>query len=282
IRQRHVDNDPGVSTTSELFAMACGPTPTPILVNSYVVNDVRFVMHSRDERHTTQNSGICSPGGKDREMYYDALLHDLAYSDDEDLVNVDDGVDVVYSTDVARCHGGDSGGDDRPPTHHIPIGCGGCFPNRGKGTRKLNLGGRKAGRLDTRQDTRNLRLKKITDDKGPGDAFVLPFLVKGLGGAEGGDLDKGVPYTEEEINALARKGKQRGNLLSVGRLLPGRATYVLIPPPSPSPQCTHNSDDYESTLEFGNANGSGGCEDDEMANDEDGDKDEEDEDDGDS
>ncbi|GKD18455.1 ribonuclease H-like domain-containing protein, partial [Tanacetum coccineum] len=67
---------------------------------------------------------------------------------------------------VARGHGGDSGGDDRPLTHHIPIGCGGCFVNRGKGTRKPNLGGRKAGRLHTRQETRNLGLKKITDDKG--------------------------------------------------------------------------------------------------------------------
>ncbi|GJV80194.1 hypothetical protein Tco_1516064 [Tanacetum coccineum] len=98
----------------------------------------------------------------------EALPHDLADSDDEDLVNVDDddGVDVM-SADVARGHGGDGGGDDRPPTHHIPTGCGGCFANRGKGTRKPNLGGRKAGRLHTRQETRNLGLKKITDDKGP-------------------------------------------------------------------------------------------------------------------
>ncbi|GJU89582.1 hypothetical protein Tco_1302005 [Tanacetum coccineum] len=323
IRQRHVDNDPGVSATSELFALACGPTPTPISVNSCVVNGVRFVVHNRDERRTTQNSGICSPGGNDGEMYYgqlqeilefsylsfkvvlfrvkwfdtrnegrkvqrlvlrnnmtqiltkdeafkddqyilatqvkqcfyledmarrpphwkvvehvnhkkfsdggvivveedpdvihfdnssdlplstslndlnnatlhidgqstevdappdiidldedddiiddeDALPHDLADSDDEDLVNVedDDGVEVM-STDVARGHGGDGGGDDRPPSHHIPTGCGGCFANRGKGTRKANLGGRKAGRLHTRQETRNLGLKKITDDKGP-------------------------------------------------------------------------------------------------------------------
>ncbi|GJY59706.1 hypothetical protein Tco_0459598 [Tanacetum coccineum] len=87
---------------------------------------------------------------------------------DEDLVNVedDDGVEVM-SADVARGHDGDGGGDDRPPSHHIPTGCGGCFANRGKGTRKANLGGRKAGRLHTRQETRNLGLKKITDDKGP-------------------------------------------------------------------------------------------------------------------
>ncbi|GKG05178.1 hypothetical protein Tco_0325264, partial [Tanacetum coccineum] len=33
---------------------------------------VRYVVHSRDERRTTQNSGICSPG-PDGEMYYGQL-----------------------------------------------------------------------------------------------------------------------------------------------------------------------------------------------------------------
>ncbi|GKB46688.1 hypothetical protein Tco_0897441 [Tanacetum coccineum] len=98
----------------------------------------------------------------------DAIPHDLADSDDKDLVNVedDDGVEVMLA-DVARRHSGDGGGDDRPPSHHIPTGFGGCFTNRGKGTRKDNLGGRKVGQLHTRQETRNLGLKKITDDKGP-------------------------------------------------------------------------------------------------------------------
>nr|GEY49588.1 hypothetical protein [Tanacetum cinerariifolium] len=128
IRQRHVDNDkdPEVSTTSELFALACGPTWTPISINSCVVDGVRYVVHSRDERRTTQNSGIYSLG-LDGEMYYDgqstevdappyiidvvdedddiiddedALPHDLAYFDDEDLINVDDdSVDIVYSSE---------------------------------------------------------------------------------------------------------------------------------------------------------------------------------------
>ncbi|GJU01938.1 hypothetical protein Tco_1112276 [Tanacetum coccineum] len=62
IRQRHVDNDPSVSESSELFTLACGPTQTSISVNSCVVNGVKFVVHSRDERRTTQNSGICSAG----------------------------------------------------------------------------------------------------------------------------------------------------------------------------------------------------------------------------
>nr|GEX43128.1 hypothetical protein [Tanacetum cinerariifolium] len=117
-------------------------------------------------------------------------------------------------------------------------------------------------------------------------------------------------FTKEEINAMARKGKQRGHLPGVGRELSRRATYVLSPPP---PQCTHNSADvkklkkknkyltkqvnlmmklfrsddkfsqmlnqYESSPEFGNASGSG---DDEMADDKDGGEDEEDEEDGDS
>ncbi|GJV25348.1 hypothetical protein Tco_1378043 [Tanacetum coccineum] len=53
------------------------------------------------------------------------------------------------SADVARGHGGDGGGDD-------------C-----KGTRKPNLGGRSVGRQHTRQETRNLGLKAITDKSGP-------------------------------------------------------------------------------------------------------------------
>nr|GEW45272.1 hypothetical protein [Tanacetum cinerariifolium] len=97
----------------------------------------------------------------------DALPHDLADSDDEDLINVvDDSVDKM-SAYVVRSHGGNGGGEDRPPPHYVPTGCGGCFAKRGKGKRKPNLGGRAAGRLNTRDKTRNLPLKKIKDTKGP-------------------------------------------------------------------------------------------------------------------
>ncbi|GKA62158.1 hypothetical protein Tco_0761677 [Tanacetum coccineum] len=102
--------------------------------------------------------------------------------------------------------------------------------------------------------------------------------------ALGSNTPSGVPYTEEEINALARKGKQWGHLPGVGRVLPGRATDVNLM------MKLFRSDDkfsqmltqYESTPEFGNASGSGGCGDDEMADDEDGGEDEEDEEDDDS
>nr|GEX21564.1 hypothetical protein [Tanacetum cinerariifolium] len=81
ICQRHVDNDkdPEVSTTSELFALACGPTWTPISINPCVVDGVRYVVHSRDERRTTQNSDICSPG-PNGEMYYSKLQEILEFN----------------------------------------------------------------------------------------------------------------------------------------------------------------------------------------------------------
>ncbi|GKA85231.1 hypothetical protein Tco_0806885 [Tanacetum coccineum] len=72
-------NDPGVSVTNELFALACGPISTPISVISCVVNGVRLVVPNHDERRTTQNSGICSPGGKDGEMYYVQLQEILEF-----------------------------------------------------------------------------------------------------------------------------------------------------------------------------------------------------------
>ncbi|GJZ68762.1 hypothetical protein Tco_0632312 [Tanacetum coccineum] len=67
-RQRYIDKDPGVSASGKLFALACGPTSSPISLNSYVVNGVRFIVHNRDKRRTTQNNGICSPGEKDEEI----------------------------------------------------------------------------------------------------------------------------------------------------------------------------------------------------------------------
>nr|GEY74529.1 hypothetical protein [Tanacetum cinerariifolium] len=101
----------------------------------------------------------------------DVLPHDLADSDDEDLVNVDDDDDGM-SADVARGHGVEGGGDDRPPPHESAVGC------RGKGTKKPNLGGRKAGRMHTRKETRNLGLRKITDELKLSDPDVLQTSLR--------------------------------------------------------------------------------------------------------
>ncbi|GJY45062.1 reverse transcriptase domain, reverse transcriptase zinc-binding domain protein [Tanacetum coccineum] len=115
-RQRHVDNDPCVRESSELFALAYGPSQTPISVNSCVVNGVRWFT-SID---VDAPPDIIDVVDEDDDIIdeEDPIPHDLADSDDEDLVNldIDDGVNVM-SADVARGHGGDGGGDDRPPPY---------------------------------------------------------------------------------------------------------------------------------------------------------------------
>ncbi|GKA96851.1 hypothetical protein Tco_0818946 [Tanacetum coccineum] len=123
----------------------------------------------------------------------------------------------------------------------------------------------------------------------------------------GSNTSSGVPYTEDEIMAIVRRGKQRGHIPGVGRILPGRGTVI-----PPSPPCTHSSDvamlkkrektltkqvnmfmkifrsddkfsqmltQLESHPEYGGGSGSGGCEDDDPVDDEDGGEDGEDEDD---
>ncbi|GJX86543.1 S-adenosyl-L-methionine-dependent methyltransferases superfamily protein [Tanacetum coccineum] len=120
----------------------------------------------------------------------------------------------------------------------------------------------------------------------------------------GSNTPTGVPYTEDEIMAIVRGGKQRGHIPGVGRVLPGQGT--VIPPPSQSTHSTDiarlkkrekqltkqvnmfmrlfRSDDkfsqmlnqFESQPEYGGGSGSGGCGDDEPGDDEDGGEDEDD------
>nr|GEZ35484.1 hypothetical protein [Tanacetum cinerariifolium] len=105
------------------------------------------------------------------DLAFSTSLNDLeiaALHIDSQLIDVDAPPDIIdMSADVTRGHGDDGGGDDRPPPYQVPTGCRGCLGNRGKGTRKPNLGGRRAGRLHTHQETRNLELKAITDKSGP-------------------------------------------------------------------------------------------------------------------
>nr|GEW19473.1 hypothetical protein [Tanacetum cinerariifolium] len=503
------DNEQGVSAISELFALACVPTPTLISVNSCIVNGVRFVVHSRDERRTTKNNDICLPGGKEGEInegrkvkhlvlinnmaqimtkgeafkddqyilvtqvkqcfyledmarrqphwkvvehvnhkkfsnggvivveedpdviHFDnsfdlslstilndldnATLHidgqstkvdaqpniidleedcdiiydedtlpgDLADFDDEDLVNVDDddGVDMLHEATavmivplhtiyqpVARVAslteakapenpiwGKESGhaaylpGDPKPRVKEGPSGAEGgdrdkdwdaeiAFWNDPKNQARAAQNRQNWAKSVAicRQGSQSLaRLRdQMMESSATREYLSLIhtfFMTHTVGGVFTRDDDRaiyeemlrlqglgsntpsGVPYTEEEINAMAQKGKQRGHLPSVGEVLPGRAIDV---PGPPSPQCTHNSVDvkklkkksshltkqvylvmklfrsedkfsqmhnqYESSHEFGNASRSGGCADDEMADDEDGGEDEEDEEVGDS
>ncbi|GJX69072.1 hypothetical protein Tco_0304799, partial [Tanacetum coccineum] len=106
------------------------------------------------------------------------------------------------------------------------------------------------------------------------------LMLQGLGFNTSTD----VPYTENEIMAIVRGGKQRGHILGVGRVLPGQG--MVIPPPPP---CTHSSDvakhkksEKRLTKQYGGGSGSDGCGDDEPGDDEDGGEDDEDEEDADS
>ncbi|GJV03946.1 F-box domain containing protein [Tanacetum coccineum] len=98
-------------------------------------------------------------------------------------------------------------------------------------------------------------------------------------------------YTDDEINRLARGGKQRGHMPGVGRVLPARATAGPSTPASQSQLSSlHKKVDFMMSLfksdskysdmfsqfESGGASGSGGCGDDEEN------ADEEEEEDGDS
>ncbi|GJT49564.1 hypothetical protein Tco_0975721 [Tanacetum coccineum] len=96
-------------------------------------------------------------------------------------------------------------------------------------------------------------------------------------------------YTGDEINRLAKRGKQRGHIPGVGRVLPVRATTGPSTPASESTlnslhkkvdfmMCLFKSDskysDMFSQFESGGANGSGGCGDDEKSADDQEDEDE--------
>ncbi|GJY99367.1 hypothetical protein Tco_0516797 [Tanacetum coccineum] len=102
----------------------------------------------------------------------------------------------------------------------------------------------------------------------------------------GSNIETSVSYTEDEIMAIVRKGKQWGHLPGVGKVLPGQGTNVLSLPP---PRCTHPVDvkklkksNKRLTKQFGSGNESGGVGDDEPGDDEDDGEDEEDDEDADS
>ncbi|GJV22740.1 hypothetical protein Tco_1375435 [Tanacetum coccineum] len=206
-------------------------------------------------------------------MRKDPIPHDLADFDDwKDLM----------SADVAWGHGGDGGGDDRPPSHQIPTGCGGClrayreahqisrlrtFPVVKIGMRDWRSGNdpkepsiaalRYMESSATREYPSLIHTFFLTHTVG--DVFLNPadkalydemLMLQGLGS----NTPSGVPYTEDEIMAIVRGGKSDDKFSQMLTQL-------------------------ESQPEYGGGSGSGRCGDDEPGDDEDGDVDEEDEDD---
>ncbi|GKB68554.1 hypothetical protein Tco_0929966, partial [Tanacetum coccineum] len=288
ICQHYIDKDPGVGASGDLFALAYGPTSTPISVNSCIVNGVRFIVHNRDERRTTQNNGICSPSEKDEDIMdslkkfsniidvdeyddfiddEDVLPHDLAGSDDEDLINDDDDDVAVMSTYVARVHGGVGGGDDHPPStlefHRLPrnlrlrkitdqwdpqkIQFEGVpdidyWPDAKNAARALqNAQNRAKSKVFCRQGSRSLAV--IRDMQFEARIQYEKMLrLRDLGE----NTPTCVPYTEDQIIAMVRQGKQRGYIPGVDRVLAGQGRGVIS---INEPRCTHINADVDEVKE---------------------------------
>ncbi|GJX36110.1 hypothetical protein Tco_0247667 [Tanacetum coccineum] len=83
--------------SEELFSLACGPT-SACTYPACIVNGVKFVVHERDILHTTQSSGVSTPG-LDGEMYYGQLeeILELTYISPRNVV-----VERVYHRDVVE------------------------------------------------------------------------------------------------------------------------------------------------------------------------------------
>nr|GEY53181.1 hypothetical protein [Tanacetum cinerariifolium] len=81
-------------------------------------------------------------------------------------------------------------------------------------------------------------------------------------------------YTDDQIMAIVRRGKQRRHISDVGRVLARRGRDILV---SLEPQCTHTAD-LQLQHEVGSGSRSSGDGDDEPSNDEDAGEEEEDED----
>ncbi|GJU72868.1 hypothetical protein Tco_1264273 [Tanacetum coccineum] len=86
IRQRYINKDPGVSESGKLFALACGPTPSPMSVNSCVVNGVRRPPDWKvvqDVNHKKfLNGGV------------------IVVKDDHDVIHFDNSSDLTLSTSL--------------------------------------------------------------------------------------------------------------------------------------------------------------------------------------
>nr|GFB38992.1 F-box domain, leucine-rich repeat domain, L domain-like protein [Tanacetum cinerariifolium] len=114
------------------------------------------------------------------------------------------------------------------------------------------------------------------------------FMAHTVNGEFLRDEDRRI-YTDDEINRLAKGGKQRGHIAGVGRVLPARVTAS---PSTPAYESTLNSlhkkvdfmmslfksdlkySDMFSQFESGGASGSGGCGDEEEGADHQDDEDE--------
>ncbi|GJS92642.1 reverse transcriptase domain-containing protein, partial [Tanacetum coccineum] len=122
ICELHANNlqRPEVSTTSEFFSLANGPSRTPMSVNACVVDGVRYVVQSRDEPRTTQNSGICAPG-PDGEMSYGQLQEILEFKYLSGVIVVENEPDIIHLDNSSDLPPSTSGNDLDNVTFYIDL-----------------------------------------------------------------------------------------------------------------------------------------------------------------
>ncbi|GJZ70065.1 hypothetical protein Tco_0633615 [Tanacetum coccineum] len=336
IRQCHVDNDPGVSESSELFALACGPSQTPISFNSCVVNGVsvpsdvaRVRGYPKTQFGWQENGQAAYPPGDpnlglkaitdksgpvsirfefgDRETlmplgehaaHWANYLGGVVFVEVARLVHYpswrqvpaeqkagvmarigtqfdmhphmeSDRWPLIYAAiqqHLQKIYNGKEGSQRKgigiltqtrlmtwsALDYHVlrtfPRSIGmrrlrsGMIPRTVPGRPKINKTWQKARfRADKWRAPALLESTRtlihhffLTHTVNVGILRTLRTkLLYGLGS----NTEMGVPYTEDEIMAIVRGGKQRGHIPGVGRVLPGQGT--VIPPPSP---CTYSSD----------------------------------------
>nr|GFA96842.1 hypothetical protein [Tanacetum cinerariifolium] len=111
IRQRRIDNDPGVNESRELFALAYGPSQTPISVNSCVAtangeafkNDQYILATQVKKCFYLKDMAKRPPGWKVVEhVSHKKFLNGgvIVVEDDPDVIHVDNSSDLALSTSL--------------------------------------------------------------------------------------------------------------------------------------------------------------------------------------
>nr|GEX20860.1 hypothetical protein [Tanacetum cinerariifolium] len=228
----------------------------------------------------------------------DSLPHDLADSNDEDLVNVDDGDDMLE--DVARGHDSDvavmiasvtpqnltaaeslrvpieARGDHAAhwanllgeivrefpmhfrSWHNIPeerktrvmgkIGIAFWYDPKNVARCAQNAQKRAKSTIICRQGSRLLvflrdrQMERSATREYPSmiQTYFDTYFIHGIFLRDEERLLYGLgTYTDDQIVAIVRRGKQREHIPDVGRVLTGRGRDVLV---SPEPRCTHTAD----------------------------------------
>ncbi|GKC76107.1 hypothetical protein Tco_1126881 [Tanacetum coccineum] len=181
---------------------------------------------------------------------------DNDFIDDEDVLPHD-----LMSADVARGHCGDGGGDDHPPPSQIFTGC--RDETRDVEGIRSYLPRTSSSQIRISRLTIGLMLRTLPE---PFKMLKTGQRARSSAGKEPGHLlsseicrtrrefnmdlgantPTGVPYTEDQIMAIVRRGKQQGHIPGVGRVLAGQGRGVIS---INEPRCTHTDADVNEVKE---------------------------------